>query len=473
MSLLASSTIQPCDICGDVGFWEVILNCTKCVAREHCYCMKTILSSIPEQWTCDSCQPKRETPSRCKGNRNLEWQARKRQRPTGKVKFLPTDEAMKLSTGSPPSKLIPAKSNLLVTRKTSVKSKNLISRSPSLPPNSNHSNSPIALEKPPRNDGVSKKPVTYQHASHLISKGGTLSAVTEQHNIEKNDDQSIQENMNLFKFLPSSIAAWRGSFVASGNHYDGFEAHPPSTVNRKAYKFSKRMPQTLQLESLPRLDVLTDVFQNNCPDLQDIALYFFPSNENERFRKDFISMIEFMNAKESMLRSSIQGVELLVFTSNLLNTHSRGTIATAAVHVGCFLWGVFRWSKIGKATETLSNMDPLDMDVDMIGGKDIAEKIDRVVKVDRPLVRISLSSSRKEEMKAIASSNIFLQGRPPSCTKPRMKTKKLSSIPLPQNSIKKEPYPLNDPDEPPPGFEAGKVTCKSEAGGGRSKFNGT
>ncbi|MED6130609.1 hypothetical protein PIB30_002201 [Stylosanthes scabra] len=231
------------------------------------------------------------------------------------------------------------------------------------------------------------------------------------------------------------------------------------------------MPQILQLESLPRLDVITDVFQNDRPDLQDIALYFFPSYENERSRKNFSSMIEFMNAEKTMLRCSIQGMELLVFTSNLLSMHSRGTIATSTVHIGCFLWGVFRQSKISKAAETLPDMEPVDMDVDMIGGKDLAEKIDRVVKVDRPSVRFPLSSSKKEEMKAIASSNIFLQGKSTWSTKPRMKTKKLPLNPLAQISVKKEvePYPLNNPVGPPPGFEGFKFTCKSEATEGRSE----
>jgi hypothetical protein len=42
------------------------------------------------------------------------------------------------------------------------------------------------------------------------------------------------------------------------------------------------MPSVLQLESLSASNVLTDVFQNYSPTLQDIALYFFPSENNER-----------------------------------------------------------------------------------------------------------------------------------------------------------------------------------------------
>jgi len=70
--------------------------------------------------------------------------------------------------------------------------------------------------------------------------------------------------------------------AASGEIYDGFEAQPPCAVNRKAYNLSSKIPSVLQLESLPALNVLTDEFQNYSPSLQDIALYFFPSDNNER-----------------------------------------------------------------------------------------------------------------------------------------------------------------------------------------------
>jgi hypothetical protein len=45
---------------------------------------------------------------------------------------------------------------------------------------------------------------------------------------------------------------------------------------------SNKMPSVLQLESLSASNVLTDVFQNDSPTLEDIALYFFPSENNER-----------------------------------------------------------------------------------------------------------------------------------------------------------------------------------------------
>jgi len=44
-----------------------------------------------------------------------------------------------------------------------------------------------------------------------------------------------------------------------------------------------------------------------------------------RFRKDLNDILKFMNDEKAMLRSFIDGVELLVFTSNQLDIDSRGT----------------------------------------------------------------------------------------------------------------------------------------------------
>ena len=59
---------------------------------------------------------------------------------------------------------------------------------------------------------------------------------------------------------------------------DGFHAHPPSKVHRKVYAFSKEMPKVLQFKTLPRKNVWSDIFHDNCPDADDIGLYFFSSN---------------------------------------------------------------------------------------------------------------------------------------------------------------------------------------------------
>ncbi|KAK7304686.1 hypothetical protein VNO77_42572 [Canavalia gladiata] len=434
--------VKPCDICGHAGFPETLVTCSKCnVNQEHVYCMRIFLSKVPEDWLCESCQSEHVTTTTCKVNHDIGLHASKRLRAvkTGKVKFLHEDEVVKLSLGNFSMKPILANSTFLTNQKAFVGSKNVISNiPPSLTPKSNPPISPPnVLGKLPRNGGVQKKPMTNQHASCPLSKRPTKECIRENQqplgglipdkkvenhnpqkekptkgtpfealsarqlspivgsggilcfdakcnrsNIERSNLQSIQENFNLHgKFLPSASPAWRGQFqisqaAAPVKFYDGFEAQPPCIVNSKAYKFSHHMPSVLQLESLPAFNVLTDVFQDDSPSLQDIALYFFPSEHTERSRKNLNNILKFMNTEKSMLRGFIDGVELLVFTSDQLDMDSRGAIA--AVNPGYFLWGVFRQTKIDKAIERVPEMEPVDMDIDMIGGKDVVGRMDNI-----------------------------------------------------------------------------------------------
>ncbi|XP_052733150.1 uncharacterized protein LOC108330054 isoform X5 [Vigna angularis] len=361
--------LEQCDTCGARGLIEKVVTCSKCSAIRHVYCIQINTTIIPKDWLCETCQPKHDSTSPRKVNQDVGSCASKRKQyvKRAKVKYLDLDEVIRLSSA-----------------KASGGSKNVISKIPSLtaksiPPIL----PPKVLGKLPRNNEVHKKTMTNQHDSCSLFKGGEPSdhAECNRSNMEKSDPQSIQKNLNLYReFLPSSIHAWRGQIqilqtAASSIIYDGFEAQPPCIVNKKAYKLSREMPSVLQLESLPALNVLTDIFPDDSPNLQDIALYFFPSEHTDRFRKDLNDILKFMNDNKAMLRSFIGGVELLVFTSNQLDVDSRGVIAE--VKAGHFLWGVFRQFNSDEGMETV------DMEIDMIGGKDVEGKVDRIMK-DKP-----------------------------------------------------------------------------------------
>ncbi|KAK1399315.1 hypothetical protein POM88_009178 [Heracleum sosnowskyi] len=116
------------------------------------------------------------------------------------------------------------------------------------------------------------------------------------------------------------------------------------------------------------------------PDDEDIGLYFFPDN---RTRPDvYISHLEQLSGNY-FLRSCIDGVELLVFTSKVLHKDYRKRNKCD------FLWGMYRHRhrKLkGAAEETMVvDMDvdmevdmDVDMEVDMVGGE-IVGTIDVVV----------------------------------------------------------------------------------------------
>ncbi|XP_038895320.1 uncharacterized protein LOC120083572 isoform X2 [Benincasa hispida] len=51
-----NNMVEICDICGHVGYVEVLVTCSLCkLACEHIYCMSVYLKNVPERWVCESC----------------------------------------------------------------------------------------------------------------------------------------------------------------------------------------------------------------------------------------------------------------------------------------------------------------------------------------------------------------------------------------------------------------------------------
>ncbi|XP_022738663.1 uncharacterized protein LOC111291283 isoform X2 [Durio zibethinus] len=118
---------KTCDICGDVGYEELIRTCSQCTIGRHLYCMRVLVRDVKmaEDWVCEVCRPKKDIDSEKSGQTEdvLDSSGKlffdlgrqvtcKRQKAveTGKVKFLPTEEVIKLSSGSTKN-AFPLKSN--------------------------------------------------------------------------------------------------------------------------------------------------------------------------------------------------------------------------------------------------------------------------------------------------------------------------------------------------------------------------
>lgn len=54
--------VKVCDICGDIGYEEVLVTCAECnEGAEHIYCMQTLLEAVPtEDWFCEGCKLKQK-----------------------------------------------------------------------------------------------------------------------------------------------------------------------------------------------------------------------------------------------------------------------------------------------------------------------------------------------------------------------------------------------------------------------------
>ena len=54
--------VKICDICGDIGYEEMLVICSKCnEGAEHIYCKQTLLEAVPtEDWLCEGCNLKQK-----------------------------------------------------------------------------------------------------------------------------------------------------------------------------------------------------------------------------------------------------------------------------------------------------------------------------------------------------------------------------------------------------------------------------
>ncbi|XP_024045419.1 uncharacterized protein LOC102621969 isoform X6 [Citrus sinensis] len=140
-------------------------------------------------------------------------------------------------------------------------------------------------------------------------------------------------------FLLTSYAIWCGSIEmlsldTSSKFYDGFWAYLPCKIHRKVLEFSKEMPGVISCSSVPCCNISLEVFQNDMPNIDDIALIFFPGNF-QRSKEQYDSLLELLEMRDLVLKSCINGVELLIFSSKILQANSSG------FKLGSFLWGVY------------------------------------------------------------------------------------------------------------------------------------
>lgn len=62
--------------------------------------------------------------------------------------------------------------------------------------------------------------------------------------------------------------------VSCGQFCDGFRAHLPGRVHPEAVEYSRLMPNVLQCMLLPCSSVLAEIFENDGPTVNDMALFF-------------------------------------------------------------------------------------------------------------------------------------------------------------------------------------------------------
>ncbi|RZC90938.1 hypothetical protein C5167_028766 [Papaver somniferum] len=173
-------------------------------------------------------------------------------------------------------------------------------------------------------------------------------------------DGSSSKEYDMFeKGLPDHLsisATWKGSFEIMGTtlmdgSYEGLQAHPPRKVHVKAAKAFKEMPRLLQFKLHPRSDVYVENFNRLCPTKDDIALYFLPGDD-ERSTKNYHILSDFIVSRDLTMRSCLNDVELLIFTSKKLPADCQ------KINSKFYLCGVFRSVKKHRSSPEPSAKSP-------------------------------------------------------------------------------------------------------------------
>ncbi|PQQ09173.1 uncharacterized protein Pyn_03530 [Prunus yedoensis var. nudiflora] len=63
-----------------------------------------------------------------------------------------------------------------------------------------------------------------------------------------------------------------------GQFCDGYRAHLPGKVHPKAVEYSRLVPNVLWCTLLPCSSVLAEIFENDSPTVNDMALFFSPGD---------------------------------------------------------------------------------------------------------------------------------------------------------------------------------------------------
>ncbi|XP_022757379.1 uncharacterized protein LOC111304736 isoform X2 [Durio zibethinus] len=140
--------------------------------------------------------------------------------------------------------------------------------------------------------------------------------------------------------VPQLDNTWHGKFEIQRTGglpltCDGMQAHSSTCASHKVLEVVQKLPQKLLLEEAPRLSMWPTQFLKSHATEDNIALYFF-AKDLDRYERSYKNLLDRMVKNDFSLKGNFGGVELLIFSSNLLPEKSRRWNNLL------FLWGVFR-----------------------------------------------------------------------------------------------------------------------------------
>ncbi|ONI06077.1 hypothetical protein PRUPE_5G038800 [Prunus persica] len=241
------------------------------------------------------------------------------------------------------------------------KSKNLSEASNHLA----HEGSRYVNEKENRVVGDAK-----QHADHYIEAAVAIRENNSNVNLHSEGRPHVRNASNAFSLafaVPQLDYIWKGGFEMWRNgrvlgSCDGMQAHLSTVASPKVLEVVPKLPQKMLVEEVPRLSTWPTQFVRNHPTEDNIALYFF-AEDLESYRRNYKVLVECMVRDDLALRANVDGVELLIFPSNMLPEDLQ------CWNRMLFLWGVFRGRRVSCSELMQPSRDVNQVDSILKGGQ--------------------------------------------------------------------------------------------------------
>ncbi|MED6160280.1 hypothetical protein PIB30_050072 [Stylosanthes scabra] len=158
---------------------------------------------------------------------------------------------------------------------------------------------------------------------------------------------------------PKIEPSWQGKFLLQrieeiSTICDGIQAHLSTSASPEVFDVVDRLPNMIVLDELPRLTTWPAQFTEGQPTEDNIALYFF-AEDHRSYRTCYKQLVDIMIEDDLALKANLDGVELLIFPSNILPEKSQRWNDIS------FLWGIFKGRKENNSASTqLGNKDGVE-----------------------------------------------------------------------------------------------------------------
>ncbi|PQM39071.1 uncharacterized protein Pyn_17995 [Prunus yedoensis var. nudiflora] len=209
-----------------------------------------------------------------------------------------------------------------------------------------------------------------QHADHYIEAAVSIRENNSNVNLHSEGRPHVRNSSNPFSpafAVPQLDYIWKGGFEMWRNgrvlgSCDGMQAHLSTVASPKVLEVVPKLPQKMLVEEVPRLSTWPTQFVRNHPTEDNIALYFF-AEDLESYRRNYKVLVECMVRDDLALRANVDGVELLIFPSNMLPENSQ------CWNRMLFLWGVFRGRRVSCSEFMQPSRDVNQVDSILKGGQ--------------------------------------------------------------------------------------------------------